>query len=62
MRIVGLANFVLPASGGLRTALRHLGEGYAAAGHEPDAHVQREPAAALARLDDSGHALARSPG
>ncbi|GAA5069154.1 alpha-1,6-mannosyltransferase [Thermocatellispora tengchongensis] len=35
MRIVRLANFVAPRSGGLRTALRHLGEGYAAAGHEP---------------------------
>ena len=30
-----VANFVTPVSGGLRTALRHLGEGYAAAGHEP---------------------------
>jgi alpha-1,6-mannosyltransferase len=35
VRIVRLANFVSPTSGGLRTALRHLGEGYAAAGHEP---------------------------
>jgi alpha-1,6-mannosyltransferase len=35
LRIVRLANFVSPTSGGLRTALRHLGEGYAAAGHEP---------------------------
>ncbi|WBB70656.1 glycosyltransferase [Micromonospora sp. WMMD812] len=34
-RIVRLANFVTPRSGGLRTALHHLGEGYAAAGHEP---------------------------
>ncbi|GIH08582.1 GDP-mannose-dependent alpha-(1-6)-phosphatidylinositol dimannoside mannosyltransferase [Rhizocola hellebori] len=30
-----LANFVMPRSGGLRTALRELGKGYAAAGHEP---------------------------
>ena len=30
-----MANFVTPRSGGLRTALRHLGTGYAAAGHEP---------------------------
>lgn len=29
-----LANFYGPRSGGLRTALHHLGEGYAAAGHE----------------------------
>lgn len=35
LRIVRVANFVTPVSGGLRTALRHLGEGYAAAGHEP---------------------------
>jgi alpha-1,6-mannosyltransferase len=35
MRIVRLANFVHATSGGLRTALRHLAEGYAAAGHEP---------------------------
>ncbi|MYW64914.1 glycosyltransferase [Streptomyces sp. SID8379] len=35
LRIVRLANFVAPASGGLRTALRELGTGYAAAGHEP---------------------------
>ncbi|WP_307872811.1 glycosyltransferase [Paractinoplanes ovalisporus] len=30
-----MANFVTPRSGGLRTALRHLGAGYLAAGHEP---------------------------
>ena len=35
MRIVRLANFVGPHSGGLRTSLRELGEGYLAAGHEP---------------------------
>ena len=35
MRIVRLANFITPSSGGLRTALRELGAGYAAAGHEP---------------------------
>jgi alpha-1,6-mannosyltransferase len=35
MRIVRLANFVMPRSGGLRTALRCLGEGYLAAGHQP---------------------------
>jgi alpha-1,6-mannosyltransferase len=34
-RIVRLANYVTPTSGGLRTALRELGTGYAAAGHEP---------------------------
>ncbi|MEV6399262.1 glycosyltransferase [Streptomyces sp. NPDC051907] len=35
LRIVRLANFVTPASGGLRTALRELGSGYLAAGHDP---------------------------
>ncbi|MFF0227666.1 glycosyltransferase [Streptomyces sp. NPDC004629] len=35
LRIVRLANFVAPASGGLRTALRELGKGFWAAGHEP---------------------------
>ncbi|MEV0244991.1 glycosyltransferase [Nocardia sp. NPDC050712] len=34
MRIVQLANFYGPRSGGLRTALHHLGAGYVAAGHE----------------------------
>ncbi|MFH8571915.1 glycosyltransferase [Streptomyces sp. NPDC017993] len=35
LRIVRIANFIAPASGGLRTALRELGAGYRAAGHEP---------------------------
>ncbi|MFG2635026.1 glycosyltransferase [Streptomyces sp. NPDC048362] len=35
LRIVRLANFVAPASGGLRTALRELGRGFRVAGHEP---------------------------
>ncbi|WP_084713538.1 glycosyltransferase [Streptacidiphilus rugosus] len=35
LRIVRLANFVTPTSGGLRTALRRLGAGYLAAGHRP---------------------------
>lgn len=35
LRIVRLANFVTPSSGGLRTALAELGRGYLAAGHEP---------------------------
>ena len=34
MRIVRLANFVSARSGGLRTALRNLGEGYERAGHQ----------------------------
>ncbi|MFB7867451.1 glycosyltransferase [Streptomyces sp. NPDC056069] len=35
LRIVRLANFVTPTSGGLRTALDQIGRGYRAAGHEP---------------------------
>jgi alpha-1,6-mannosyltransferase len=34
MRIVQLANFYMPTSGGLRTAVDTLGRGYLAAGHE----------------------------
>jgi alpha-1,6-mannosyltransferase len=34
VRIVQLANFYGPQSGGLRTAVHHLGAGYAARGHE----------------------------
>jgi alpha-1,6-mannosyltransferase len=34
MRIVQVANFVTSSSGGLRTTLTHLAEGYAALGHE----------------------------
>lgn len=34
MRIAQLANFYGPRSGGLRTALHHLGAGYVARGHE----------------------------
>ncbi|WP_462417734.1 glycosyltransferase [Kytococcus sp. Marseille-QA3725] len=34
MRIVRIANFVAPNSGGIRTALRHWGEEYQARGHE----------------------------
>ncbi|KUJ65496.1 glycosyl transferase [Streptomyces albus subsp. albus] len=44
LRIVRLANFVTPASGGLRTALRELGAGYRAAGHEPVLVVPAERA------------------
>ncbi|PJM96454.1 glycosyltransferase [Streptomyces sp. CB01373] len=48
LTLVRLANFVAPASGGLRTALRELGKGYKAAGHEPvlivpgDRHTDQE--------------------
>jgi alpha-1,6-mannosyltransferase len=44
LRIVRLANFVMPRSGGLHTALRGLGEGYLAAGHEPVLVVPGETA------------------
>jgi alpha-1,6-mannosyltransferase len=35
MKIVRMANYIGPRSGGMRTALRELGAGYLAAGHEP---------------------------
>jgi alpha-1,6-mannosyltransferase len=35
MRIVRVANFVMPRSGGLKTALHNLGTGYRQAGHDP---------------------------
>jgi alpha-1,6-mannosyltransferase len=35
VRIIRLANFVAPHSGGLRTSLAELGAGYLTAGHEP---------------------------
>lgn len=35
MRIVRIANYIGPRSGGMRTALRELGAGYLAAGHDP---------------------------
>jgi len=38
VKIVRLANYVAPASGGLRTALRELGAGYLAAGHQAVTH------------------------
>ncbi|WP_053643819.1 MULTISPECIES: glycosyltransferase [unclassified Streptomyces] len=44
LRIVRLANFVTPTSGGLRTALDRLGRGYLAAGHEPVLVVPGEAA------------------
>ncbi|GHC85899.1 GDP-mannose-dependent alpha-(1-6)-phosphatidylinositol dimannoside mannosyltransferase [Streptomyces flavofungini] len=47
LRIVRLANFVTPSSGGLRTALRELGRGYLAAGHDPVLIVPGERADAV---------------
>ena len=43
LRIVRLANFVTPVSGGLRTALHHLGAGYLEAGHRPVLLVPGSP-------------------
>lgn len=49
LRIVRIANFVTPSSGGLRTALAALGAGYRAAGHEPVLIVPGPPG------DDRAH-------
>jgi alpha-1,6-mannosyltransferase len=48
MRIVQVANFVSPSSGGLRTTLHHLARGYAERGHEA---IQLVPAKADGRID-----------
>jgi alpha-1,6-mannosyltransferase len=48
-RVVQLANFVTPSSGGLRTALMALAEGYARAGHEV---VQVVPGPAEERTEE----------
>ncbi|MCE7079360.1 glycosyltransferase [Streptomyces sp. ST2-7A] len=60
LRIVRPANFVAPASGGLRTALIELGAGYLAAGHDPVLVVPgtgfsdlRTPAGRVITLPDS---------
>lgn len=55
MRIVRLANFVTPSSGGLRTALRELGRGYAEAGHEPVLVIPGP--AASEEATDQGHII-----
>lgn len=50
MKIVQVANFVSPTSGGLRTTLRHLAHGYAQQGHEV---VQIVPAKADGRVESA---------
>jgi alpha-1,6-mannosyltransferase len=59
LRIVQLANFVTPRSGGLRTALRNLGAGYHAAGHRP---VLVVPGAEADDTVVDGHRLVTLPG
>ncbi|MFD6417915.1 glycosyltransferase [Streptomyces sp. NPDC060194] len=59
MRIVRVANFVAPRSGGLRTALRELGAGYRAHGHEP---VLVVPGARFARWSDAQGEVITLPG
>lgn len=73
MRIVQAANFVAPASGGIRTTLRQLAAGYTAAGHEvvqilpgacdatrvrPDARVRQVRAP---RLPGTGYRIITEP-
>ncbi|MFI9332519.1 glycosyltransferase [Kitasatospora sp. NPDC052868] len=59
LRIVRVANFVTPVSGGLRTALRHLGAGYRAAGHEA---VLVVPGAARAEQESEQGLVVTLPG
>ncbi len=60
MRIVQVANFVSPTSGGLRTTLRHLAAGYTQQGHEV---VQVLPARSdgHAATEEASQVLLRSP-
>ena len=60
MRIVQIANFVSPTSGGLRTTLRHLAAGYTQQGHEV---VQVFPAKSdgHAATAEASQLLLRSP-
>ncbi|WP_462188565.1 MULTISPECIES: glycosyltransferase [unclassified Frankia] len=51
MKIVQAANFVAPASGGIRTTLRHLAAGYTAAGHEVVQIIPGEQDAELVQPD-----------
>lgn len=53
MRIVRIANFVSPTSGGIRTALRHWGEEYQARGHE--AHLIIPEPGAPHEVQSQGH-------
>ena len=58
LTIVRLANFVTPVSGGLRTALAHLGAGYLAAGHRPVLVVPGPPrSAATVRDTEQGRVI-----
>ena len=50
MRILRIANYVAPRSGGLKTALRHLGAGYQAAGHEAVLVIPGERASRAAAM------------
>ena len=59
-RVVQVANFVTPTSGGLRTVLAHLAEGYAAAGHEV-VQVLPGPADAVEQLPWGRRVQLRAP-
>lgn len=59
-RIVQLANFVTPSSGGLRAALEHLATGYAAAGHEV-VRITPGPRDAVAELPWGRQLSVRAP-
>ena len=59
MRIVQLANFVTPTSGGIRTALAQLGSGYRRAGHERHLVIPGDDAA---RHDDDAGTTWTLPG
>ncbi|MGY1856946.1 glycosyltransferase [Modestobacter sp. SYSU DS0290] len=60
MRVLQAANFVSATSGGLRTALDHLAEGYAAAGHEV-VQLVPGPADAVIRTSWGRRIVLRAP-
>ena len=67
MRIVQLVNLVTEQSGGIRTALDHLGAGYAAAGHErhvirPGVTTEQRPVAGGSEWVLPGPRVPRSGG
>jgi alpha-1,6-mannosyltransferase len=68
VRIVQLANFYGPRSGGLRTAMHHLGAGYAAHGHEVvlvvpgPAHADNTMPSGVRRIALPGVRIPRSGG
>lgn len=54
MHILRIANFVSPTSGGIKTALRHWGQGYAERGHRVSLIIPEDSANASVTHEDQG--------